>query len=66
MGRIKWPLNKRSGPDFCIIQDPRSLELKVAKEILGEIFDIKSYEVEEMIRLRMEERPLYDREFHVE
>ncbi len=35
-------------------------------EILGEVFGIKSCEVEEMIRNRLEERPLYDREFHLD
>ncbi len=38
----------------------------MAMEILGEVFGIKSCEVEEMIRNRLEERPLYDREFHLD
>jgi len=38
---------------------PRSLELDVAKEILAELFDIRTHEMYEMIRQRMEERTLY-------
>jgi hypothetical protein len=38
--------------------NPRTLELEVAKEILAELFDIRTHEVDEMIRLRMEERTL--------
>ena len=33
--------------------DPRMLELKVAKEILAELFDIGTHEVGVMIRQRM-------------
>jgi hypothetical protein len=44
--------------------NPRTLELEVAKEILGELFDIRTHEVSEMIRQRlMEERTLYGQEF---
>jgi len=32
-------------------------------EILGEIFGIRRSEVEEMIRQRLEDRPIYDLEF---
>jgi len=38
-------------------------ELEAAMEILGEIFGIKRSEVEEMIRQRLEDRPIYDLEF---
>jgi len=38
---------------------PRTLELDVAKEILAELFDIRTHEVYEMIRQRMEVRTLY-------
>jgi len=38
----------------------------MAMEILKEVFGIKSCDVEEMIRNRLEERPLYDREFHLD
>ena len=41
------------------VVNPRILELEVAKKILAELFDIKTREVEEMIRQRMEERVLY-------
>ena len=43
--------------------NPRRIELEVAKEILGELFDIRTHEVDEMIRQRMEERTLYGQEF---
>lgn len=36
--------------------DLASMELEAAKEILGEIFDAKRTDVEEMIRQRLEER----------
>jgi hypothetical protein len=42
--------------------NPRTLELEVAKEILAELFDVWTREVDEMIRQRMEERTLY---YHV-
>ena len=42
--------------------NPRMLELEVAKEILGELFNIRTNEVDEMIRQRMEERTLYGQE----
>ncbi|MDD1757842.1 MAG: hypothetical protein LUQ22_03825 [Methanotrichaceae archaeon] len=37
--------------------------LDVIKEILSELFDIRTHEVDEMIWQRMEERTLYDQEF---
>ena len=43
--------------------NPRMLELEVAKEILSELFDIRTNEVDAMIRQRMEERTLYGQEF---
>jgi hypothetical protein len=39
------------------------LELEVAKDILAELFDIKTHEVDEMTRQRMEDRTLYGQEF---
>jgi len=42
---------------------PRTIELDVAKDILAELFDIRTHEVDEMIRQRMEERTLYGHEF---
>ena len=48
------------GPQMSPVEvNPRMLELEVAKEILGELFDIRTHEVDEMIRQRMEERTLY-------
>jgi hypothetical protein len=38
-------------------------ELEAAMEILGEIFGIRRSEVEEMIRQRLEDRPIYELEF---
>jgi hypothetical protein len=45
------------------VVDPMTLELETAKEILAELFDIRTHEIDEMIRLRMEERILYGQEF---
>ena len=45
--------------------DPKTLEPEAAKEILSELFDIRTREVGEMIRQRMEERTLYDQEFNL-
>ncbi|MDD1757223.1 MAG: hypothetical protein LUQ22_00635 [Methanotrichaceae archaeon] len=39
--------------------NPRTLELDVAKEVLAELFDIRTHEVDDMIRQRMKERVLY-------
>ncbi|MDD1753012.1 MAG: hypothetical protein LUQ38_07985 [Methanotrichaceae archaeon] len=36
--------------------NPRMLELEIAEEILRELFDNQTREVDEMIRQRMEER----------
>ena len=47
------------------VVNPRTLELEVAKEILSELFDIRTHEVNEMIRQRMEERTLYGQEFRL-
>jgi hypothetical protein len=38
------------------VVNPRMLEFEVAKEILAELFDIRTHEVDEMIRQRMEDR----------
>jgi hypothetical protein len=47
------------------VVNPRMLELEVAKEILSELFDIRTHEVHEMIKQRMEERTLYGQEFNL-
>ena len=44
------------------VVNPRMLELEVAKEILSELFDIRTRDVDEMIRQRVEERTLYGRD----
>ena len=38
-------------------------ELETAKENFVELFDIRTHEVDEMIRQRMEERTLYGQDF---
>jgi hypothetical protein len=38
--------------------NPRLQELETAKEILAEVFGARTSDVEEMIRLRLEERSL--------
>jgi len=43
--------------------DPKALELETAKEILGEVFGIRTLEVEEMIRQRCEEREEWPERF---
>jgi hypothetical protein len=45
------------------VVNPRTLELEVAKKILDELFDIRTHEVDEMIRQRMEERMYYGQKF---
>jgi hypothetical protein len=47
------------------VVNPRTLELDVAEEILAELFDIRTHEVDEMIRQRMEERALYGQKFYL-
>ena len=42
-----------------VVVNPRMVELETAKEILAELFDISTHEVDEMIRKRLEERTLY-------
>jgi hypothetical protein len=43
--------------------NPRMIELETAKEILTELFDIWTHEVDEMNWRRMEERTLYGQDF---
>jgi hypothetical protein len=56
----KCPVGPRMAHD---IVNPRTLELETAKEIMAGLFDIRTHEVDEMIRQRMEERTLYGQEF---
>jgi hypothetical protein len=37
--------------------NPRALELQAAKEILAEVFGVRTSEVDEMLKQRYEERP---------
>jgi hypothetical protein len=46
---IKWPRCEPVAPRI----DPLALEVQEAKAILGEIFDIRPEEVEEMVRARV-------------
>jgi hypothetical protein len=58
---ILWS-NKKClvGPRAALdVVNPWILELEVAKEILSELFDIRTHEVDEMIQART----LYSREF---
>ncbi len=60
-----WPSKKclvgpQMAPDLV---NPRTLELETAKEILGELFDIRTHEVDEMIRQRVDESTTYGQEF---
>jgi hypothetical protein len=43
----------------------RILELGVAMAILSELFAIRTHEVDEMIKQRMEKRTLYGQEFNL-
>jgi hypothetical protein len=63
---MRWPFNRRSELYAMppISRDDSTLKLEAAKEILSEIFGIKNPEVEEMIRIRLEMRPLYDQAFY--
>jgi hypothetical protein len=59
-----WSRKQLVGPRIAHdVVNPRMLELKVAKEILSELFDIRTHEVDEMIRRRVEARTLYGQEF---
>jgi hypothetical protein len=60
------PRKQLIGPRMALeMINPRTLELEVAKEILSELFDIRTHEVDEMIRQRMEERTLYGQKFNL-
>jgi hypothetical protein len=58
-----WSRKQLVGPRMALdVVNPRTLELEVAKEILSELFDIRTNEVDEMIRQKMEDRR-YDQDF---
>lgn len=59
--RIRWPLfnkGKPYGPQRILGPklNLRMMELQEAKEILGEVFGVRSEDVEDMIQRRLEER----------
>ncbi|MCJ7444812.1 MAG: hypothetical protein MUO26_09835 [Methanotrichaceae archaeon] len=49
----------------CDIVDPRLFELQAAKEILAEVYDIQVSQVDDIIRQRITERQLFEREFRL-
>jgi len=60
--QLVWPRHKRAGMKhkavFSIDLDRKAEELETAKEILREVFAASPAEVDEMIRLRLEDRGL--------
>jgi len=59
--RLRWPLNRRLPYGPCVPLHMRRIDLPImqletAKEILSEVFDTSSSEVDEMIRQRLAER----------
>jgi CBS-domain-containing membrane protein len=63
LGRLKRSPALREDAHLSSRQGGTAEELEAAMEILGEIFGIRRSEVEEMIRQRLEDRPIYDQEF---
>jgi hypothetical protein len=57
---MKWLGQGRRISWVTIQRGSKFQELEEAKEILGEVFGIRRSDVEEMIRMRMEEGPVYD------
>jgi hypothetical protein len=54
---MRWPWWERRRPGASMLAaNPRRQELETAKEILAEVFGARPSDVEEMIRLRLEER----------
>ncbi|MDD1751880.1 MAG: hypothetical protein LUQ38_02170 [Methanotrichaceae archaeon] len=45
------------------IVNPKTLELETAKEILARIFDTEVFDIEEMIRLRCDDRGTWPEQF---
>lgn len=63
-GLIKGPQRQLVGRHGMVQRaDPRALELQAAMEILAEVFCVRTSEIEEMIRLRSEERELWPERF---
>jgi hypothetical protein len=54
---IRWPWQREARPiEPRSTASTRALELETAEEILAEVFHARPADVEEMIRLRQEER----------
>jgi len=54
---IRWPRKRETRPlEPKIMVNPRLLELQMAKQILEEIFHARPSDVDEMIRMRLEEK----------
>lgn len=54
---IRWPRRRETRPlEPKITVNPRILELQTAKQILEEIFHARPSDVDEMIRMRLEEK----------
>lgn len=54
---IRWPRKRETKPlESKIMVNPRLQELQTAKQILEEIFHARPSDVDEMIRMRLEEK----------
>ena len=60
---MKWLRQGRRRSWVPVQRGSKFQELEEAKEILGEVFGIKRSDVEEMIKMRLEESPAYDQGF---
>ena len=64
---IGWFKRQLVKPEAALDEvNPKTLELKVAKKMLSELFDVGVFEVDEMIQRRIEYRELYGQEFDLE
>jgi hypothetical protein len=63
---MRWLWQERKTITVLGQRSSKLQELEEAKEILGEVFGIGKSEVEEMIRIRLEEIPNFDREFNLD
>jgi hypothetical protein len=59
-------LKRSDDGHLSLSQRGQAQELEAAMEILEEIFGIRRSEVEEMIRQRLEDRPVYELEFSLD
>jgi hypothetical protein len=57
---MKWLGQGRRRSWVPVQRGSKFQELEEAKEILGEVFGIRRSDVEEMIKMRMEEGAVYD------